>query len=94
MTQDAAASTPGRSAARKQPSASCLHTCFRHQAVLFGTSDKTAMSSAGKVTVGLAMCHRLKWFIHLCAQDLSASKEDDHPINTLYLVTAILAGYT
>jgi len=32
--------------------------------------------------VALAMCHRLKWFIHLRAQGLS--KGDEHPTNTAH----------
>jgi len=36
--------------------------------------------ATGKVTVGLAMRHRLEWFIHLQTQGLS--KGDEHPTNT------------
>ena len=57
------------------------HMCLCHQAVQFGTGQRTVMlcgrEGNRRPGVALAMRHSLQWFIHLRAQRLREG--DEHP---------------
>ena len=64
---------------RQQPWASCSHTCasVTKQYNLVPVPVKGSLCpAAGKVTVALAVRHRLQWFVHLLAQGLRKGDED------------------
>ena len=63
---------------------------YSHLAVM--SCDWEGNRRSGEMPDLLAVCHRLKWFIHLRAQGLS--KGDEHPTNTVHVVWYSLPFFT